>query len=133
MRFSVDAIRAALVPIYARSDVRLLVLFGSYATGNTTDSSDVDIGILRDTVGIEDLLPDLMRYLKTDRVDLVDLSRASPLLCMAVARSGNVLYQRHTSEFASFSSLALRRYEDTRKLRDLRDQSIKQFIAGDGT
>ena len=107
-------------------------MFGSRATGRASPASDWDIGVIG---GIREefdrLQADLEREL-AGRVDLVDLRRAPPLLAMAVARECRVLVDSTGSEMASFASLALRRYEDTRKLRDAQRESLNVFLAARG-
>src|SRR5439155_17961594 len=67
--------------------------------------------------------------LKSDRLDLVDLRRAGPLLAFEVARSGHVLFERSPGLFREFQSLASRRYADTRKLRAAQKRSLRVFLA----
>ena len=130
-RLSETEVRDRLEPLFRRPGVRLAVLFGSLARGQARASSDVDVGILAD-VGpgsFEEIRVEALRALGTDAVDVVDLRRATPLLAMAVARDGKVLYEKNTSEFAAFASLALRRYNDTARLRRLREKGLKTFLA----
>jgi predicted nucleotidyltransferase len=121
-----DEVRSRLAPLFQRPDVRLVVLFGSVAKGREREGSDVDLGLIADG-GIEPLIPEVIRLLHTDRVDVVDLRRASPLLAFSAARHGIPLHQGTRGAFASFASLSLRRYEDTRKLRKLREESLRRY------
>lgn len=124
-------VRKRLAPLFARPDLRLAVLFGSVAAGRPRAASDIDIGLIADC-SVEELRPEVIRLLQTDRVDIVNLARASPLLAMAVARHGRALFERQGGVFASFVSLALRRYNDTAKLRRLREQGLQKFLAERG-
>jgi predicted nucleotidyltransferase len=112
------------------SDVELVVLFGSAAMGRASARSDVDVAVR--TMGPADL-DDLYRVLAprvgSDRLDLVDLRRASPLLMMEVARHGHVLFERRPGVFRQFQSLASRRYCDTSKLRRAQRRAIQVFLA----
>lgn len=121
-----DDVKTRLAPLSARPEVRLIVLFGSVARGQSTAGSDVDLGVIAEG-GAQALLPEVMRLLGTDRVDVVDLRRATPLLAMSVARHGMALHEDRRGAFASFVSLALRRFEDTRKLRRLREQALWRY------
>jgi len=70
--------------------------------------------------------------LGTDRLDLIDLRRAGPLLGMAVARTGRPLFEREPGAFREFQSLASRRYCDTDKLRRARRRAIHAFLEREG-
>ncbi len=68
------------------------------------------------------------QLLHVNTVDLVDLRRATPLLMMEVARGGHLLYERMPGGYATFCSLAHRRYVDTAKLRVGQRETIRQFL-----
>lgn len=111
-------------------DVELVVMFGSTVKGRRRAESDVDVAVR--CVGPADL--DVVHgvlapVLGTDRLDLVDLRRVSPLLAMEVARSGRLLYESRSGTFRQFQSLASRRYCDTAKLRRARRRAIHVFLA----
>ncbi len=126
---SPEALAQRLRPLFARPDVRCVVLFGSALHRETTDVGDYDLGVQCD--GPVDLLVMTnlaARLLGTDAVDLVDLRRASPLLAMEIARKGRLLYERKPGVFAEFVSLAFRRYLDTAKLRKAHEEALRQFL-----
>jgi predicted nucleotidyltransferase len=127
----VDTVVARLRDLpHVAPDVELVVLFGSAATGRTSARSDVDVAVR--TTGPADL-DDVYRVLAprvgSDRLDLVDLRRASPLLMMQVARHGRVLFERRPGAFRQFQALASRRYCDTAKLRRAQRRAIQVFLA----
>lgn len=130
---TVEELQDRLQPLLVRQDLRLLILFGSAASGHTHRSSDIDLGIL--TAAPFDpvmMTNEVAGYLATSRVDVVDLRRASPLLAIEALRNGRLLYESHPGEYASFYSLALRRYVDTAKLRAAQQQAIGNFLAARG-
>ena len=130
-RLDEQDIRRRLEPLFARSDVDLVVLFGSRARGSAVPSSDVDLGVMA-RGDIEDLRIEAIRLLETDWVDVVDLSRADPLLAMSVARYGRPIHERKPGAFASFASLALRRYNDTAKFRELEARRLREWLSARG-
>ncbi len=72
----------------------MLLLFGSRARGDSSDHSDWDSGYLAsDDMDLPALLASLVTSLETDRVDLVDLDRASGLLRIRAAREGEVIFE----------------------------------------
>ena len=109
--------------------LRLLVLFGSVARERARRGSDVDLAVQCDGVADRDALHrELATRLGTDRVDLVDLRRTSPLLAFEIARRGRVVYERTPGTFRQFQSLASRRYCDTEKFRRLQRRAIHAFL-----
>jgi hypothetical protein len=74
---------------FARAGVRLAVLFRLPREGNASQS-DVDLGVLAGG-DLETLRAEIIATLGTDRLDRVDLGRASPLPAMQIARHGRVL------------------------------------------
>lgn len=74
--------------------LQLLLLFGSRARGAAHARSDWDLGYLADAdFDPAGLLAALVGVLGTDRVDLVDLARASGLLRYRAARDGLVVFE----------------------------------------
>ncbi len=127
---AMDELRERLVPLFNDQDTQLVVLFGSMATAATHRRSDIDIAVLSaHSVDMVTLTARMMRLLATDRVDVVDLRRVSPILAMAVARGGKPLFERSPGIFNTFCSRAARMYADTRKLREARRQSIHAYLA----
>jgi urease accessory protein UreH len=63
-----------------------------------------------------------------DRIDLVDLNKASPLLMLEIATKGRVLYEEKDG-FLRFKLKASARYADTRKLRRLRQDYLNQELS----
>lgn len=136
---SIETLREAATAIALEADCRLVVLFGSTARASSEDGhgsvdgrppEDVDLALRADgAVDALELTNRFIRALGVQEVDLVDLSRADPLVMMLVARDGIPLYEREGGEFARFASLAARRYADTRKFREAERDAIRDFIA----
>src|SRR6059036_1267243 len=69
-------------------DLRLLVLFGSAVRDWARSESDIDPAVQCDgPADLDAFYVALAPRLGTDRLDLIDLRRAGPLLGMAVARA----------------------------------------------
>lgn len=113
--------------------LRLLVLLGSVAAGRASASSDVDLGFLCEVESDWDALYlAVASRLRTDRVDLIDLRRAPPLLAFEAARKGRRLFEREPGTFRSFQSLAYRRYCDTERLRTATKRRNQRFLEQEG-
>jgi predicted nucleotidyltransferase len=89
--------------------------FGSAQDGALREGSDADIAVLTEgTLTFEqqlDLLGRLQDALQLDKVDLVILNDANPILRFE-AVSGRQLFNRDPEEVAGFVSLTAREYED---------------------
>ena len=126
----VDRARLGIAEVAAaHPQLRLVVLFGSVARGRATPRSDVDLGVLADgACDLDALYVSLAPVLKSDRLDLVDLRRAGPILAFAVARDGAPLFEGEPGTWRQFQSLAQRRYADTAKLRRAQERALAVFI-----
>lgn len=110
-------------------DVELVVVFGSTVKRRSRAPSDVDVAVrAKGLVDLDAMYRVLAPRLQTDRLDIVDLRRASPLLMMEVARSGRVVYEQRAGVYRQFQSLASRRYCDTAKLRRAQQRAIDVFL-----
>lgn len=117
----------------AAPDLQLLVLFGSLVKGSRTIRSDVDLGAQCDgPADLDALYLAIAPRLGTDRVDLIDLRRAGPLLAFELTRTGRLLFERRPGVFRAFQSLASRRYGDTAKLRRAQRRAIHVFLEREG-
>lgn len=109
----------------ARPEVQLAYLFGSQATGKANRLSDVDVAVLTDPSQVKKNLPygykaeiatDLMKLLKTDRVDVVLLNEAPPFLRHQVLKTGKSLRARDPSMRIQFETETLTRFLDVKPL-----------------
>jgi len=124
-----DEIKRRLTPLFRENGLKLVLLFGSSVTGNRHRQSDIDVGFFFDgEVDIFALTNKVIRLLKTDKVDVVDLKKASLLLKFSASRSSVVLFEKTPGLFNAFSSLAFRRYVDTKKLRDAQHSVVMDFL-----
>lgn len=74
--YTVPELKELLTPVFERNGVRQAVLFGSYAKGNATPRSDVDILVDSGLHGLAffGLLEDVASSLETP-VDLLDVAQ----------------------------------------------------------
>ena len=81
----------------------LLVLFGSRARGDATAHADWDFAFLADSsVDPLAIMASLAEVVGSERLDLVDLGRASGLLRYRVARDGVLVYEASPGTFDRF-------------------------------
>jgi hypothetical protein len=110
-------LRAVLEP---RAEILEAYLFGSAAAGSAQPHSDVDVAVyLREprppasAFGyVADLTAELMGALRTNRIDVVVLNEAPPLLYHRVLRDGIRLFSRDLRATTTREGQALSRYCD---------------------
>jgi predicted nucleotidyltransferase len=100
--------------------LKMLILFGSRARGDTHAKSDWDFAALYDGELREEscknrgfawfevpvILGEAFR-LNSDEIDVVELNRCSPLIAHFVARDGILLYESESGQFAAFKQQRL--------------------------
>jgi predicted nucleotidyltransferase len=130
---TVPELRVRLAPLFDDPRIELVIVFGSILRGVLHSKSDVDLAVQGGgPLDIVMLTNQITRLLRTDRVDVVDLRRISPLLMMEVVRGGVLLHERVAGSYVAFCSLAHRRYVDTAKLRVGQREAIRQFLRARG-
>ncbi len=72
---------------------------------------------------------DLMALLETDKIDLVALHEAGPLLAHRVIRDGKRVYVRDEIADQHFRVRALQQYLDTAPIRRLQSEALRRRIA----
>ncbi|NWG04853.1 MAG: nucleotidyltransferase domain-containing protein [Syntrophaceae bacterium] len=131
--FKTEQVKDKLAPIFKEEGLQLVLLFGSVASGKEYKKSDIDLGFLFDRpIDILALTNRVIQLLKTDKVDVVDLRRASPLLKFSAIRQGKLLFEQTLGLFNVFQSLTFRIYVDTKKLRDAQEKAIQNFLGERG-
>lgn len=119
---------------------RLVVLFGSRATGKAVAGSDIDIGIVpanaQMSIGEELAFASALSAVTGTEVDLVRLDHAAPLLGREVALSGVCLLEEHPGVFAAWRATAMSEWIDFDEMiaphRERFLQRLTQSSARDG-
>lgn len=113
MRITRDQKRE-LGSIAKKFNLKLVLVFGSFATGKNRQGSDLDIAVLgSETISFAqqiDLISELSRLFHQD-VDLSVLNSANPLLLFQVSKHAELLYGSQ-ADFARFKLYAFHRYHD---------------------
>ena len=122
-----------LIPLFEKEGVLLAYLFGSLGRGQA--GHDVDLAILtRDRPAFR-LRAAITDRLETERVDLVDLQRASPVLRFEILRTGQLLYAADLALSEQFELSTLRLYRDTawlrRRQREYLRERMEQWSSGE--
>ena len=110
-------------------EIELVYLFGSAISGYQHSESDIDIAVLIDDNYWQDisgkldyksaLIVELQESLQSDRIDLVVLNEAPPLLANQVVSTGKVVYCKDNRRKNNFIVHTKKRYLDTKPLREI--------------
>src|SRR3989344_922746 len=127
-----EKVKDAISSLVKRYELDMLILFGSQATGKTHTERDFDIAYYSskkiDFDQESRLNADLTGILKNDKVSLVNLKMASPLLFKEIMSKGVVLYSQNSSMFSQLYTLALRMYEEAKPLFELRRHYVSNKL-----
>jgi hypothetical protein len=113
-----------LIPLFEREEVQLAYLFGSLSQDKR--AQDVDLAILTQNQPAFHLREVITDCLNTERVDLVDLRNASPVLRFEILRTGQLLYAANEMLSEQFELDTLRLYKDTAWLRRHQETFLKE-------
>ncbi|MBM3710395.1 MAG: nucleotidyltransferase domain-containing protein [Actinobacteria bacterium] len=110
-----------------RHEILFAYIFGSTVTGTANKLSDIDIAIFINEKKINEkdyrygyqaeILTDLMKILKTDKVDLVILNYATTLLKHRVIYFGKLIYSIDEEERVKFQVNTINKYMDYKMLK----------------
>lgn len=120
--------------------VDAVILFGSYATGTATDSSDYDVGILINSAGrrkrkenyhkyytaIYDLLAE--RFGDLQGLDVVFLDQAPLELRRHVLFHGKILMENKQGQVMHFNDQTMLLYADFEPYREMMHQAVLAHI-----
>ena len=113
--------------------LELVVRFGSSVAGRMRPDSDIDIAVLGEReLTLEERGRVLARLAQRhgfpeDRIDLVDLRAASPLLLHEVAENGDLL-EGDPDDLLRFRVSACKVYQDTARLRRARERHLRDIL-----
>jgi uncharacterized protein len=113
-----------LIPLFEEEAVELAYLFGSLVYRN--DAADVDLALLGSAGSVFSLWSQVVDRLGTERVDLIDLANASPVLRFDILRHGQLLYARSEEAVERFTMDTLHLYRDTAPLRKRQREYLKE-------
>jgi len=121
--------------------LKMLVLFGSRATGKTHAKSDWDFATLYDEekrkacienrafawFEVPQKLGDVFE-INSDEIDVVELNKCSSLIAHFVARDGKLLYESEAGEFEKFKDKALMSESEIKEIERELTNKIEMFL-----
>lgn len=121
---------ASFSTLARRYSLKLLIVFGSYATGKMHRGSDVDVAVfptkkLSLTRELK-LRRDLFKHFKRE-IDLVILPQALPLLLKEIATTGRCLVGSR-ADFITFQVQAMKQFLDFKPYFELQEKTVRRRI-----
>ncbi len=122
--------------LYLRDEVVVGYIFGSYSAAKVRPKSDIDIAVLlKDDIDREDygriklsIINDLVELLSFNRIDVVILNVASPLLSHEVIKKGVLIFSKDEAKRIQHITKATMHYLDTIYLRRVQDRILHEKI-----
>jgi predicted nucleotidyltransferase len=112
---------------------KLIVLYGSQARGTSGKNSDTDVAVLGARPLTLEEKSEMSTYIakklgvSEDKLDLVDLFNAPPLLAHQIGETGKLL-EGEPFDFTRFRIRAWKQYLDTARFRRAREQALTQHV-----
>ncbi len=120
--------------------LKLLILFGSRATGQNNEDSDYDFALICDQEIYQDWkkkgkswfslysIFENIFELPNEAIDIVDLNRCSEILAHVIAYDGKLLYEKRSGEYDEFLKRSLMSIEQTKKMRQAQCQNLEHKL-----
>lgn len=114
-------------------DLKMVLLFGSQATGKTHKESDIDIAFLPEKkISFKDdyyLNYEFTNIFQNDKIDTVNLRGANPLLMYAIFKNPKILYEKDRFIFYNYENYAFKRYvEEAKPLCEIKFSKLSKKI-----
>lgn len=102
----------------------LAYVFGSFP--HREGAADIDLAILPGDSTLGDLREKITEVLNTERIDLVNLKTANPVLRFEVVSTGVLIFKKSDHVENSFELSTLREYRDTGHLRAVQAETVEK-------
>lgn len=113
--------------------LKLILLFGSRVTGKLNKESDFDVAYLPsrnlDFDQENDINLQFTSIFMHDRVDTVDMRKASPLLFYAIFKNCQVLFAQDNLIFYRYRAYAAKQFADAKNFYERKILKVKEAIA----
>ncbi len=131
--FITDKQKQKIEKIGKKYNLKLILLYGSYAKGKNQEKSDLDLAVLgKKPIELETLpglygdLEQVLGNKKGRELDVASLHRIDPLFCYQVAKDSVLLYGNLT-DYNEFKAYAFSRYFDSKDLFNLEKILTRKF------
>ncbi len=127
-----EKLKSGVEKLAHKYGLRLVLLFGSQATGQTHKESDIDVAYLPEkSLDFNQecyLNYEFTNIFRQDRVDTVDIKKASPLLMYAVFDHPQILFQADDKIFSIYQAYAFKKYIEAKPIFEERSRRLQKYI-----
>lgn len=122
-----------LKDICIKNGIRMVLLYGSQAVGNTNAHSDVDLGLFMkdDNYDFKEIIMDLMEVFKDSVIDIAILNHSDPVLKFEIISNYKILFCEDNELFIDFYINTVKQYNDIKKFQVLENKYLDNFIRGE--
>jgi len=121
-----------LATLAERYNLDLILMFGSRAKSDVHPESDMDIAFYGKQILSEkekiNLTYELCNIFPTDKIDLVDIKTASPLLKKEIFKDYKVLYQKEPMLLYQLELISIYEFKESEILYQIRHERLQEFI-----
>ncbi len=118
--------------IAKKYNLELVLLFGSSASGNINAGSDIDIAVYGKHILSEKekvaLILEFSNIFHTDRIDIVDIKKASPLLKKEIFKCYTILYKKTSLLLYQLELVSIYEYKESEILYQIQRERLQEFI-----
>src|SRR3989338_7556168 len=112
--------------------LRLVLLFGSQVRRQTHKESDIDVAYLsKKSLDFDQecyLNYEFTNIFQHDRVDTVDIKKASPLLMYAVFDHPRILFQIDSNIFSQYRAYAFKKYVEAKPIFEEKSRRLQDYV-----
>jgi predicted nucleotidyltransferase len=128
----ITEIKPKIKKLAEKYGLSLVLLFGSRAAGKIHVRSDFDVAYLSksslDLYEEAKLICDLMPIFHSEKVDIVNLKKAPPLLMKRIFDQHQVLFCADNAQYFAYQMYALKRYIEAKPLLNLKSDYVHNRI-----
>lgn len=124
--------RQLIKKIAQKYSLKLILLFGSRASGKNYKDSDFDVAYLsKKDLNLSNeskLIIELSPIFKNENIDLVNLKYAPPLLLYAITKNCRIVYEENPLIFPTTRAYAFKKYIETKPLYEEKFAKLQKKI-----
>lgn len=121
--------KKAIAAIAKKHQLKLVLLYGSYAKGTATDESDVDLAVLGKTMidfdQILELNNDFAEVFQRNDIDVKSLHKTNPFFRYQVTANSRLLYGSFY-DYHSFQAYSYKDFMDSQDLLILKEKLVEK-------